>query len=232
MPEEERELSTGARCVVRGPRGGVVGVVALHPWGPMGGSLDDPHVRAVTQFFGKGGCATCRVQFRSGFGRGEGSVADAVAAAEALLSFEGVDRVVVVGYSYGSCVAMRAAERIPELLGWAALNPPLDYAWFLYCWNWRHLSVAKDLRAHKLLLHATEDVFCGNRTFDAFAEGLDEPKTVLRAPGAPHFDILRAIPPALTQWIRDDFKCADLAAFARGDARPWAAAASDSERSS
>ena len=113
MPEEERELSTGARCVVRGPRGGVVGVVALHPWGPMGGSLDDPHVRAVTQFFGKGGCATCRVQFRSGFGRGEGSVADAVAAAEALLSFEGVRFITVVGYSYGSCVAMRAEPGMP-----------------------------------------------------------------------------------------------------------------------
>ena len=73
--EEEFELSTGAQCLIRPNAGsGRVGVVSLHPWGPLGGSLDDPHVRAVTQFFGKGGCATCRVQFRSGFGRGEASV--------------------------------------------------------------------------------------------------------------------------------------------------------------
>ena len=217
--EEEFELSTGAQCLIRPNAGsGRVGVVSLHPWGPLGGSLDDPHVRAVTQFFGKGGCATCRVQFRSGFGRGEASVDDAVAAAGALLAMAGVDRVVVVGYSYGACVAMRAAFRLAPggaLAGWAALNPPLDYAWFLFAWNWRHLDDARATDCPKLLLHATADVFCSNGTFDAFAESLGEGATVLRAPGAIHFDLRSAIAPALGQWLREGFRCADAGEFAR-----------------
>lgn len=216
-PEEKGLLSTGAECMLRQSGGGKVGVVVLHPWGPMGGSYDDPHVTTVARYFGGFGCATCRVNFRNGFSRGEGSVLDAVAAADLLLSLESIDGVLVVGYSYGSCVAMRAAERVEKLVGWVALNPPLDYAWFLYFCNWSHLTVAKTLVAHKLLVHATEDVFCSNATFDAFAEGLQSPKTVLRAHGAPHFDVRRAIVPALDRWIRDDLKCADGQAFARGE---------------
>ena len=72
--ETPATLASGARAVLRPPRnGGRVGVVCLHPWGPLGGSLDDPHVVLVARMFGEAGCATARVQFRSGIGWGGGS---------------------------------------------------------------------------------------------------------------------------------------------------------------
>lgn len=222
LREAARTLSTGADAMVRpAAAGATVGVVALHPWGPLGGSMHDPNVRAVTSFFGAAGCATARVQFRSGFGRGEASVDDAVAAAAALLEGRGVERVAIVGYSYGSCVAIRAAARLAPatLVGWAALNPPLDYAWFLYFFSGAHADVARDLACHKLALHGTKDVFCANASFDAFVETLSPPFTAIRLEDRQHFDIASAIPTALAKWLEDDHKC-DAAAFARGGGAP------------
>ena len=73
-------LESGATAALR--RGANdLGVVCLHPWGPLGGSRDDPHVVTAANFFAGRGCHTCRVDFRGGVGRGHGSVADAVAAA-------------------------------------------------------------------------------------------------------------------------------------------------------
>jgi len=222
LPESETTLSTGASALVRpAAHGATVGVVALHPWGPLGGSMHDPTVRAVTRFFGSAGCATCRVQFRSGLGRGAASVADATAAADALLALDGVSRVVVAGYSYGACVAVRAAAALDRaaLVGWAAINPPLDYAWFLYAFHGGHRDAAADLACARLLVHATADVFCANASFDAFAAAVPDPKTVARLPNRGHFDVAVAIPGALAAWVAD-LGCADAAAFARAPPPP------------
>ena len=56
-------------------------VIALHPWGPMGGSMYDPHPHTVCALMGKSGCSTVRFNFRSGLGFGGGSIEDVKAVA-------------------------------------------------------------------------------------------------------------------------------------------------------
>lgn len=207
--EEARRLPTGAYCrIYKGT--GRVGVVALHPWGPLGGSLHDPHVVTVTRFFGHAGCATARLQFRTGFSCGPSPIADTVAAANALL--EHVDRVLIVGYSYGSIVAMAAVNDIPEAVGYVAINPPLDYVSLLFLFNSKILQTPTKLP--KLLLHATHDQFCANASFDSYFATLPEPKLALRV-DSNHFDVVSHLRPALSQWIQAHFTV-DVEAFALG----------------
>ena len=191
-------LESGATAALR--RGANdLGVVCLHPWGPLGGSRDDPHVLTAANFFAGRGCHTCRVDFRGGVGRGHGSVADAVAAAAALRD-GGCQRIVVVGYSYGSLIAIRAAAKLPDCVGWVAVNPPLSYAWFLYSFCSDHAAAARASTLPKMLLHATEDVFCSNSSFDSFVETVPEPRTIVRVEGASHFDVRRPLAAALAEW--------------------------------
>ena len=62
-----------------------VAVIALHPWGPMGGSMGDPHPHTVVRLFGRAGCSTARFNFRSGLGFGNSSVEDVKAVARRAL---------------------------------------------------------------------------------------------------------------------------------------------------
>lgn len=69
----------------------------------------------------------------------------------------------------------------------------------------------------KLLLHATRDQFCTTKSFDKFVQTLPEPKRAIKICGAHHFDVVRHIPDAFTQWVKADFGAKDLPTFARGD---------------
>ena len=131
------------------------------------------------------------------FSRGRSKYAVAAAAA---LRDAGAQRIVVVGYSYGSLIAIRAAAKLPDCVGWVAVNPPLSYAWFLYSFCSDHAAAARASTLPKMLLHATEDVFCSNATFDAFVETVPEPRTIVRVEGASHFDVRRPLAAALAEW--------------------------------
>lgn len=124
---------------------------------------------------------------------------EAVAAAAALRD-GGSRSIVLVGYSYGSLVAIRAAAKLPDCVGWVAVNPPLSYAWFLLSFCSVHYAAARASGVPKLLIHGTEDVFCANGTFDTFAESLPEPRTVVAVDGASHFDVRRPLAAALAEW--------------------------------
>ncbi|KAJ8601312.1 hypothetical protein CTAYLR_007246 [Chrysophaeum taylorii] len=216
--EEPLRLRSGAYCrMYRGDPSAKVGVVAMHPWGPLGGNLHDPHVVTVTRFFGHAGCATARLQFRTGFSCGSAPIGDASAAAEALLRIPNIQRVLLVGYSYGSIVAMSAADAIPEALGWASIAPPLDYVWALFLFNSRAILDQTRITLPKLLVHPTRDEFCKTATFDAYTQSLPEPKLPIKIRDASHFNVARHIPAALRQWLQAHFGAADAEAFARGD---------------
>ena len=73
-----------------------------------------------------------------------------------------------------------------------AVNPPLSYAWFLYSFCSDHAAAARASTVPKMLLHATEDVFCSNATFEGFVETVPEPRTIVRVEGASHFDAAAA----------------------------------------
>ena len=64
-----------ARVVVRPS---LVVVIATHPWGPLGGCIDDIHPTTVCRHMAQAGCSTARFDFRSGVGSGASSVEDVV----------------------------------------------------------------------------------------------------------------------------------------------------------
>ena len=91
-------LESGATAALR--RGANdLGVVCLHPWGPLGGSRDDPHVLTAANFFAGKGCHTCRVDFRSngilghalGYCRGDGQQPRNTRGAGKLAQRQGID---------------------------------------------------------------------------------------------------------------------------------------------
>jgi len=96
---------------------------------------------------------------------------------------------------------MRAAAKAERVVGWAAINPPLDYGWALFLGHSGHYEAARTADAPRLLLHATEDDFCSRASFEAFAAEVPEPRHVAIARGCRHFDVRRELPAALDAFI-------------------------------
>jgi len=96
------------------PAGAVRGVVIAHPHPLYGGSMDDALTIALARVLHEHGAATLRFNFR-GVGRSEGrhgggvpEVSDALAAVGALSAH--VPTIAIVGYSFGSWVALQTAR--------------------------------------------------------------------------------------------------------------------------
>lgn len=153
----------------------------------------------------------------TGFSCGSSPIADAAAASQKLLELSNIDRVLVVGYSYGSIVAMASTEAIPESLGWVSIAPPLDYVWALFLFNGRAVLDQAHTSLPKLLIHPTRDQFCATKSFDDYFAALPEPKIATKVRGATHFDLVNHIPGALAQWLQTAFGVDDVGAFARGN---------------
>lgn len=209
-------------------------VIALHPWGPLGGSMDDPHPVTVTHLFGKAGCSTARLDFRSGIGSGESSVADVKAVAAWFVEPRDgkaalASQVIIVGYSYGSMIGAAAAAEIPQCVAWAALGPPLGYSWALYLWNAGSLRAraANSAGKPKLLMLGTSDEFCSERSFQGFVQELPEPKKAVVLDGVNHFSIHPHLPQALKDWVRQGFGVPDLETLAKEGLRQGACAAAE-----
>lgn len=216
---------TYLNALVNAQQGPVV-VIALHPWGPMGGSMYDPHPARVCQAMGQAGLSTVRLNFRSGIGSGEGSVADVKAAAAWFVEpQDGLEpiasQVLIVGYSYGSVIGAAAAAEIPQCIGYVTLGPPLDYAWALYIGNGASLRAraADSVGTPKLLLLGTADQFCSEATFQGFLAQLPEPKKAEILNGIDHFSMHQRAPLAIMEWIPEAFGVPDVQTFAREGAR-------------
>lgn len=226
-------LRRGGQC--RGlcaERGTQLAVVACHPWGPLGGSMWDVVVEEVIELFGQGaGLTTLRFNFRSGIGSGAGSADDLRGACAYLLQLaRPPERLLLVGYSYGSLVVAGVAEDVPEVVAFACISPPLYYAWALFACNERALlRRAAQARAAKLVLIGERDNFCSVRDFSAFAERLSPPKVAVVLKGAvDHFNIYRCVQHELSSWACATFgvsRLSQLAASSGGLAAPGSAKA-------
>ncbi|CAK0826589.1 unnamed protein product [Prorocentrum cordatum] len=198
-------------------------VIATHPWGPLGGCMDDPHCRTVCGVMGEAGCSTARFNFRGGLGTGSSSIADVRAVAEWFTrprpgeSEALAAQVLLVGYSYGSLIAGAAAAEIPECIGFCLLGPPLGYTWALYLFN--SASILRRVRESagkpKLLVVGSSDQFCSAPQFRSFVETLPDPKESHVLEGVDHFGYFRLAQQMLTRWITDAFGAPDLPTFAR-----------------
>jgi len=203
-----------------------IAVIATHPWGPLGGSMADPHPRTVCHVFGEAGCTTVRFNFRSGIGSGNSSLEDVKAVAAWLTTPRDApeaggriiaSKVLIVGYSYGSLIGAAAAAEIEETIGYAMIGPPLDYGWALYIFNAAKLraKAANSAGKPKLLLVGTNDQFCSVKSFKGFADTLPGPKEMQVMEGMDHFSLFKPLKKALTDWITRAFNVS-MAEFATG----------------
>ncbi len=166
--------------------GGRFGAVVCHPHPLYGGSMDNNVVHAAAGTLQRSGWTTLRFNFR-GVGRSQGSPGDGtqevddVTAAIMFLSEQGriaPERTVLIGYSYGAWVGLRALERNRTILGWVAIAPPVGI------WDF---SFAKGLVGRRLILAGDSDEFCPLPALRGLLDILPDPKECRIFPGADHF---------------------------------------------
>jgi alpha/beta superfamily hydrolase len=161
-----------------------VGAVICHPHPLFGGTMDNPVVRQVERHL-KQHIPTLRFNFR-GVGLSEGTYADGwgecddvVAMGERLQDDMGVERVLVVGYSFGAAVGAVAATELPAAAGFVAIAFPA--ALFP-----EHAARAVTPKP-KLFLHGTRDDVAAVAPTRAFHDLLPGPKAWVPIEGADHF---------------------------------------------
>ena len=199
--------------------------VVCHPWGPLGGALNDVCVSTVVSMLGEVGLTTLRLNFRSGIGRGHGAAEDVRGACAFLRSLEVPPRkIVLIGYSYGSLVVADVADAIAEVAAFAMLAPPLGAASALFLFRDVTRRAAASPKP-KLAVVGEADQFCSRRRFESFAATLREPRTchVLSDPSAPaaccdsgcghdhrtavhHFNVHTHLEAVLAPWLAATFR--------------------------
>ena len=165
------------------------GAVLCHPHPEYGGSMDNAVVVTVASALVARGFATLRFNFggvgRSGggFSGGPAEVDDAQAALGALSGrLPPGDPLVLVGYSFGAWVALRAAAATSALRHVVAIGPPLDFL------DWRFLDAVS---TPITFVVGERDQFCAaarlTRVLAAHAGRID----VRTIAGADHFFVGR-----------------------------------------
>lgn len=115
--------------------GGPDAVVITHPHPLMGGDMHNPVVDAIRKAYRDKGYSTLRFNFR-GTGRstgehGEGyDEIDDVLAARDFLAGQGLARIDLAGYSFGSWVNMMAARPGHGFKRLVLVSPPVDFIAF------------------------------------------------------------------------------------------------------
>jgi len=167
------------------PAGATAGAVICHPHPQYGGSMENDLVVTLTQALGAAGLATLRFDFRgvgaSGgrYDDGRGEVADVHAASELLRERLAVPRVTLVGYSFGSMMALRAgtgdADHTTAIV---AIAPPVRMI---------ALDFVAGSRVPIAFVTGDRDQFCPLATLESVRERFAPASTLALVPGADHF---------------------------------------------
>ncbi|KAL1511921.1 hypothetical protein AB1Y20_005202 [Prymnesium parvum] len=208
--------------------------VVCHPWGPLGGSMADPTVRALTKLLGNAaGLSTLRFNFRSGLGCGYASAADVSAAVRFVMhELAEAERVLLVGFSYGASVVASVAAGLADVCAVVLVAPPLGYQRALFMGRSpippEFMSSAKP----KLALCGDSDQFCSQAMFLDFCSELRHPKKYelvhggfqqcgdhVHHQGVHHFNLYLHIDDYIKSWLADTFGC-DFEELASCDGRP------------
>jgi alpha/beta superfamily hydrolase len=172
-------------------------VIVTHPWGPLGGNMNNNVVLGVVFWFQRLKVTTLRFDFcGSQIGRGYRQVEQVKEAADFLLtgqfsrSSNPPNRILLVGYSYGSIVSASASCDIPEVVGVASIAPPLGVRHWLFLFNGNyHLEQARKRgNVPQLMVMGSEDNFTSERVFMDIVKAMAQKSTtgaVLK--GADHF---------------------------------------------
>jgi uncharacterized protein len=170
-------------------------VIVTHPWGPLGGNMNNNVVLAIVVWFQRLKITTMRFDF-CGYqlGRGDRQVQQVQEAANFLLQgFHLLDpsasdpsqppsaeaapntttrkppkSILLVGYSYGSIISGSASVKIPQCIGVAMISPPVAVQHWLYMFHGNyHLDRARKSGLPLLLVLGSRDNFTNE---DAFME--------------------------------------------------------------
>ncbi len=167
------------------PAGATAGAVVCHPHPQYGGSMDNDLVLALTQALGTAGFATLRFDFRGvgasggSYDDGRGEVNDVRAAAALVRDRLGVSRVALVGYSFGSVMALRAGCAEPDgVTGMVAIGPPTRML---------GLDFLAGCAVPTAFVTGDRDQFCPVPTLESAREKFAPASTVTLIPGADHF---------------------------------------------
>ena len=167
------------------PAAADAGVVVCHPHPQYGGSMENDLVIALTETLGAAGFATLRFDFRgvgASAGRyddGRGEVDDVRAAAALLRSRLDVPRVTLVGYSFGSVMALRAGAGAPDATtAVVAIAPPVRMV---------GLEFLAGSGVPLAFVTGDRDQFCPLATLESARERYASASTLALIPGADHF---------------------------------------------
>jgi len=210
MMEEKVWIACGAlKLEARFWRGGAGAALICHPHPVYGGNMGNNVVIAASSTFQRMGWATLRFNFR-GVGRsqgesgeGENEVDDVHAAMRFLREDQNVPpgRTLLVGYSFGAWVGLRALTQSAPLLGWVAIAPPVGV------WDF---GFAQALGGRKFVVAGDRDTFCPPGPFKALVDALPEPKEWAVLRDSDHFfwgreeDVSHVLEGAVRAWTEMD----------------------------
>lgn len=171
----------------RAPRGTAI---LCHPHPQYGGSMSSKLIPAMQRSLVAEGWTALRFNFR-GVGRSEGSfgggvdeVADVLGALDRV-RLEGPGPIAVVGWSFGSLVAMNAVARDGGVSSYVGIAPPVRAA-FRGTFELPAIAELDGWKARSLFVCGTEDPFC--RPGDLQALAAQVPSAEVRViEGADHF---------------------------------------------
>jgi alpha/beta superfamily hydrolase len=176
---DETVLEGDIRC------GGSPGVVLCHPHSLYGGSMDSIVVSTLYDALGSAGFSALRFNFRGvggsegSFGGGSDEVGDVLGALEHLKSECRCGALMLVGYSFGAAVALRALGE-SEAVGFAAVALPTEMGSEMYG------AEPVEVAVPSLLAAGDRDEICRIENVGRVARFRSPPETVLLK-GCDHF---------------------------------------------
>ena len=174
--------------------------VITHPYGPLGGDMDNPVCVRAAQCCAAQGVVAVRMNFR-GSGKTEGratwrawgeqdDVRSVVKHYESLPAFKGVKpKLVLIGYSFGSVVsASLLSEYKASLLGFIAVAYPFSVVGPLTLFNTVTFQKAlKDTTLPVLFIHGSKDNFSSLETVSKNLRNFSPSIALKVIDGADHF---------------------------------------------
>jgi uncharacterized protein len=159
-------------------------VVLCHPHPLFGGTMENKVVARSARYISESGIEAIRFNFRGvdqsegSFDNGNGEREDLEAVIAHVLKVSPGARLAVVGFSFGSFVALEVGARHPSVKALVGLAPALRM------FNFEFL---KPSVKPKLIVYAGKDQYTDAATTAAFAASLSEPVTSICIPDVDHF---------------------------------------------
>lgn len=171
--------------------------VLTHPWGILGGDMDNNVPSEIANALTTFGYNTVRFNFR-GVGRssgcctwrGHGERNDLKTILTWILSNKGIpniEHIVLVGYSYGSMISNSAADLFPQIKAFVSIATPFTCYWGLSLFNCAYFNrSARTTTKPKLFMCGDADDFTGTKNYKKYTKCFDANKIVYLIDGVDH----------------------------------------------